>query len=327
MVKRIGAMLILAVVLTALLIYSQQRHEPASVSGFIEAHQVRIGSRVGGRVAKVLSQEGDHVSAGQALIELEPFDLLQRKAQAVAQLALNRQRLDELKAGPRNQDIDAARGELKVAESQAELARISWQRIKDVFEKGASSKEEMDRATATLDGARGAEQAAKARLDLLLAGTRREQIAQAQAAVESAEASCQALETQITELTIRASVDGEIESLDLRPGDLVAANAPVLTLIDGSERWVRAYVPQSRLDIKLDQALAVTVDSFPGRTFQGKVTFISQQGEFTPRNVQTPEERSKQVFRIKVTLPPPPEGQAEQLRPGMTADVWLEDQP
>ncbi len=324
MVKRIGAMLVLAAVLTALLIYSQQRQEPASVSGFIEAHQVRIGSRVGGRVAKVLAQEGDRVSAGQALIELEPFDLMQRKAQAVAQLALNRQRLDELKAGPRSEDIDAARGELKVAESQAELARISWQRIKDVFEKGASSKEEMDRATATLDGARGSVQAAKARLDLLLAGTRSEQIAQAQAAVESAEASLQALETQITELTIRASVDGEIESLDLRPGDLVAANAPVLTLIDGSERWVRAYVPQNRLDIKLDQALSITVDSFPGRKFQGKVTFISQQGEFTPRNVQTPEERSKQVFRIKVTL----SGEESQmLRPGMTADVWLEDQP
>jgi multidrug resistance efflux pump len=110
-----------------------------------------------------------------------------------------------------------------------------------------------------------------------------------------------------------------VEALELRPGDLTAPGAPVLSLRDTSRMWVRAYVPENRLDIRLHQEMTVTVDSFPGQPFRGAVTFIAPEAEFTPANVQTPEERSKQVFRIKVTLR---EG-LEQLRPGMAADVWL----
>ena len=107
--------------------------------------------------------------------------------------------------------------------------------------------------------------------------------------------------------------------IDLQPGDLVAPNAPVLSLLDTGHLWVRAYVPENRLDIQVGQKVPITVDSFPGKTFSGHISFISRQAEFTPNNVQTPEERSKQVFRIKVEID---EGR-DVLRPGMTADVVL----
>jgi multidrug resistance efflux pump len=107
----------------------------------------------------------------------------------------------------------------------------------------------------------------------------------------------------------------------LQPGDLVFANAPAVSLIDMQRVWVRAYVPEDRLDLALGDRLPVTVDSYPGKRFTGEITFISRQAEFTPSNVQTPEERSKQVFRVKVTLV---DG-LDQLRPGMAADVWLEE--
>ena len=106
----------------------------------------------------------------------------------------------------------------------------------------------------------------------------------------------------------------------MEPGDLVSPNAPVLSIMDTAELWVRAYVPENELGISIGQPVAVTVDSFPGEPFRGRIAFIARRAEFTPNNVQTPEERSKQVFRIKVTL----EQGLDRLRPGMAADVWLD---
>jgi multidrug resistance efflux pump len=138
--------------------------------------------------------------------------------------------------------------------------------------------------------------------------------------VQAAEAALKVIQTQIDELTITAPATGIIEALDLRPGDLVTANAPVLTLMDTSTLWVRAYVPEGHLNLaKIGRVVPITIDSLPDKKFKGEITFQSPQAEFTPRNVQTIEERSKQVFRIKVTL----KDGLDVLRPGMIGDVWL----
>jgi multidrug resistance efflux pump len=137
--------------------------------------------------------------------------------------------------------------------------------------------------------------------------------------LRAAEAARDAVQRQLAELQIVAPIAGTVESVELRPGDLVPANATALTMLDTSQLWVRAYVPENRLDLQLGQNLDITVDSYPNRTFRGKLTYIARQAEFTPGNVQTPEDRSQQVFRIKVTLQ---EGH-DLLRPGMAADVWL----
>ena len=122
------------------------------------------------------------------------------------------------------------------------------------------------------------------------------------------------------ELTIKAPSSAVVESIDLQPGDLVGANVPAISLLDRGRLWVRAYVPENRLDLQDGQPMWVTVDSFPGEVFDAHISFVSREGEFTPRNMQTPEERSKQVFRIKVTLI----NGLDRLRPGMSADVWFE---
>ena len=123
---------------------------------------------------------------------------------------------------------------------------------------------------------------------------------------------------QQKELKITAALDGVIESLELEPGDLAAAGAPVMSMLDSGELWVRAYLPE-RLHLELGQKVSVTVDAFPD-AFDAEVTFISRQAEFTPSNVQTPEERSKQVFRLKVAL----RTGLDRLRPGMAGDVHFE---
>jgi RND family efflux transporter MFP subunit len=273
MVKRIVAIVVLACVALVALVYSQRRAGPLRVSGFVEADEIRVGSRVGGRVLKVNVIEGQTVSTGDVLLELEPYDLLARRAEAEANV--------------------------EQAKARQKLAQITFDRIRTAYAANAASHEEMATAEAELDAAR--------------------------AAVEAARANVQALEQQIAELKVVSPANGTVEAVDLQPGDLVAANAPVLSLMDTSNLWVRAYVPENHLNMRIGQKLFVTVDSFPGRRFAGHVSFIARQAEFTPGNVQTPQERSKQVFRIKVTLD---EG-LQVLRPGMSADVWLEshDQP
>jgi multidrug resistance efflux pump len=209
----------------------------------------------------------------------------------------------------------------------------------------ATTQENLDQATEALAAAEAAVAAQQEELNLLEAGTREEairsarakveearlawelakqgfreeEIAQAQAARDAAAAAVDAIGQRIEELTIRSPVDGVVEALDLQPGDLAPAAGPVMSLMDVSHMWVRAYVPENRLDLELGQEMRVTVDSFPGEEFAAELTFISRQAEFTPSNVQTPEERVKQVFRIKVELR---EG-LDRLRPGMAADVWL----
>ena len=373
MLKRIVLVAGFVIVLVALLVFSQWRQPPAKVSGYIEADDMRLGSRVGGRVAEVLVQEGQTVAAGAVLVRLEAYDLGERQQQAeaehasrcavlkrlqsgfrveeIAQAAARVERLTQkvkrLEDGPRPEEIAAARSRQKLAQAQLDRAKLTYDRNAALFrtESGAVTRDIMDRSTEELKVAEAAKETRDQELLLLEKGTRAEEIAeakaelteaeqawlltkngsraedieQAQAAVAAAKAALDAILTQWADLEVKSPVGGIVDAVDLQPGDLVAPSAPVLSVIDTSRLWVRAYVPENRLQVKLGDQLPVTVDSFPSERFTGEVTYISRQAEFTPSNVQTPDERSKQVFRIKVTL----KTGADKLRPGMAADVWL----
>ncbi len=374
MIPRIAIGFVAIALLLGLLVYSQTRVEPLKVSGYVEADEIRLGSRVGGRVKAVHCYEGQAVTAGTLLLELEAFDLLARQAEAVAQVAVREAELARLKNGfraeeiaqgqarverlvakhkmlvdgPRVGEINAARARRDLAIAQVERAKLTYARLKDLFaqETGSVSRDEVDRSTEEVkvteqnqrvreeelqlleEGTRTEEITAAAAelkeaeeaLKLLNAGNRAEDIAQAEAAVAAVQAALAAIEVQLSELRIHASVAGVVEAIELQPGDMVGMGTPILSLLDTRTLWVRAYVPENRLNITIDQEVRITTDSFTTESFRGKITFISRQAEFTPRNVQTPEERSKQVFRIKVTLL---DG-LDKLRPGMAADVWLE---
>jgi multidrug resistance efflux pump len=310
----------LALVLLAALYYSQRRRGPLQVSGFIESDEIRVGSRVGGRVAKVPAVEGQSVQRGDLLVELEPYDLQHRKTEAQAQLASRQAEYEKLKSGPRKQEIAAAEARLNQAIASEKLAEQTLARVKANYERNAASRDEFDTAVDQLSVAQSATIVRRQELDQLKEGSRVEDIAEAKAAVEAAEAVLRVIDDQIAELTIESPVNGTVEAVDLQAGDLVAANAPVLSLMDTSRLWVRAYVPENRMNLQVNQLVRVRADSFPKREFKAHVSFISRQAEFTPGNVQTPEERSKQVFRIKVDL----DDGLDVLRPGMSADVILD---
>lgn len=370
MVKRLALIVAVILVLLAGLLWSQRAAPLVKVSGFVESDEIRIGSRVGGRVAKILVEEGDAVRKGQALVELEPFQLYEQQAQARGTLAEAQADFDRLTAGfraeeiaqakareeqlaaardqlgNREEDIAAAKANLDLAQSQLELAQLKYDRTEKLFGKNSASQNDMDQATTELRVARATvnvrqEELAKiertrppelkeaeARLDearqealLRERGYRDEDKKKAEAAVQAAKASLAAIERQIEELTIRAPADGSIEAVDLRPGDLVGAGTPAISIIEAGRLWVRAYVPENHLDVPIGSELFVTVDSFPDRRFKGRVTFVSRRAEFTPNNIQTVEDRSKQQFRIKVLL----EEGLDVLRAGMLGDVWLRE--
>lgn len=373
MTRRVLLLALVAAALAAPLFVGQLVHEPQVVSGFVEADEIRVGSLVGGRVAAVRVEEGQRVTKGQALLELEPFDLEEERALAAAEVAQARAVLDELRAGsrpeaiaqaaarrdelaaqleelengPRAQEIEVGRASVELARARLELSDLEAARAESLVASDALSRELRDRAI-TNQRVAGAElSAAQASLGLLeegtrpeaiagararlaqaeeawkeaVAGPRAEEIAAASAAVDAAAARLAAAERRLAETRVAAPVDGVVEAVDLQPGDLVAAGAPVLSLMDGSRLWVRAYVPEDRLDLRVGQTLEVGVDSFPGERFEGRLSFVARQAEFTPGNVQTPDERAKQVFRVHVDLV---EG-LDRLRPGMAADVYLGD--
>ena len=366
---------VMAAAVIGWLYWQKVRPSPFVVSGFIESDEIRVGSRVGGRVADVLAFEGQTVKTGTLLYRIDPFNLLEQLAEAKASAAAakaehdrltsgyrkeeieqaraNRDAakatLDKLIAGPRPQEIVIARERLNAAKAGLEFAESEHARILKLREASQAAPTEFDQAVRALKASRAEVAEAEQQLGLLEAGTRAEDIAQARATLAgdeqalglteagyrpedvakaaaqlaASEASVAAIGVQIQELEVKSPCDCVVEAIDLRPGDIVAPNAPSVSLLDTSNLWVRAYVPEARLgEIRLDQRVPIRVDSFAGRRFAAHVTFIAREAEFTPRNVQTPDERSKQVFRIKVTLD---EG-VDRLRVGMAADVLLGEQ-
>ncbi|QDV10477.1 Multidrug export protein EmrA [Rosistilla oblonga] len=371
MIKRIAPLALLTAVLIGVLAYSQRATGPLKVSGFIEADEIRIGSRVGGRVAAVLVEEGATVSKGQELVRLEPFDLIESQREAAAQLAARQADLDRLAAGyqpeeirqakarvdqiaaqlekltngPRPEEIAAAKGRQQAAEVELTLAQRTLDRASNLRDSNAVSQQEYEEADEKMKSARANLTVRNNELQLLEAGTRQEEldeakaklaeaeaawelmkngyrnelVRQAAAARDAAQATLDAIGQRLDELVIRSPVAGVVEALELQPGDLVSASGPVMSLMDNTNLWVRAYVPENHLDLQVGQRLPMSVDSFPDERFACEISFIARRAEFTPSNIQTPEERSKQVFRIKATIV---EG-LDRLRPGMSADLWL----
>jgi HlyD family secretion protein len=283
---------------------SCQRESKPLISGTIEVDQVQVGSRYGGRVERVLAREGDRLTNGQLIVELEAAELHASYDNAAALLA-------ELKAGPRPEEIAAAKHDWEALKAELDNASVEATRARELFRDKTISETERDRLVSRAATAEKSTAAAKSRYDLLLAGTRPERIRQAEARLKE-------IEAQLHEMHVTAPTNAILEVLSVKPGDVVAPNRAVATIILPDYLWVRVYVPQPWLGhIKISDKVGVKVDAFPGRDFEGLVEQVSRVAEFTPRNTQTVAERSKQVFGVKVRLP----SADGALRAGMAADV------
>jgi multidrug resistance efflux pump len=279
--------------------------KPLVLSGSIEARDVEVGSLMGGRVHRVLVEEGSQVKANQPLVEFETDLIDLQIAQQQSKVAQSRAALAKAVRGPRTEEIARARATAQNAERE----RL---RQKSLLDTGIAGRQAYDAA------ATDAETAAQTLRELEV-GSRPEDIEAAKAALEADEKLLGYLQRQRQETTVVAPADGVIESMDLRPGDLVAANQPVAKMLEPSQLWVRVYVPEPELGrVHLNQKAVLMVDTYPKREFPGHVVEIRTQAEYTPRNVQTLDQRMDQVFGVKVAIDPSPE-----LKPGMAASVRL----
>jgi HlyD family secretion protein len=287
------------------------------VSGNIEVTDVDVGFRIPGRVVQRAVDEGMAVAAGQLVARLESSDLEGEVSVRQAELQAASAALQELAAGSRPQEIARAKASVAAARAEAERLSKDYDRASTLLEREAIARQEFDRAKAAFDVAGERHKEAKESLLLVEEGPRREQIEQARARVREAREALELARTRLSYATVASPLSGIVLSKNVEPGDYVAAGTPVVTIGDLSDVWMRAYIEETDLGrVKTGQPVDVTTDSYPGKTYAGRISFIAPQAEFTPKSVQTRKERVKLVYRIKVAIANP----SMELKPGMPAD-------
>lgn len=291
-------------------------------SGTVEATEAQLGFQTPGRIEVVRVHEGDRVRAGDTLAALDRTELDARRAQAAAQLSAARSLLAELESGARSEERAQAREALRAASERLGDARRDLDRVRRLFEAGALSQEAYDKARLGFEVAQAQHDQAQQASQLVETGPRRERIDAQRAAVQQAEAAVRQVEAALSNAVIRAPFDGVVTVRDREPGETVGAGAPVLTVMNLDERWVRIYIREDRIGaVRLGQRADISADTYPGKTYGGAVSFIASEAEFTPRNVQTTEERVKLVYAIKVRITA---DSTYDLKPGVPADVRLQ---
>ncbi len=290
-------------------------------SGTVEGTEADLGFQVPGRVAQVVPHEGDDVTKGEEVARLDTTELGAAQAAAAAQLAAARARLTELERGSRPEEVAQARAAVSSATQRAREARRDAERAERLYQGGAVSQQARDKATTARDVAEASLDQAQQALSLALAGPRKETIDAQRAVVQQARANLERAQAALDNAIVHAPFTGLVTVRHREPGEIVSPGAPVLTLLNPNDRWVRIYVRENEIGrVHLGEKATITSDTYPDSTYQGTVTFIGSQAEFTPRNVQTQQERIKLVYPVKVRITGDPNF---ELKPGIPADVTL----
>ncbi len=348
------------------------RTEETVFSGTIETQEIRVGSKTGGRVVEVLVSEGQQVETSQPLVRFDTAELesllaqtearvsqqearlarLERgarreeKSQAEAATGAARAGLDALRTWPRPEEVGQARGSLSAAEAERGNAQALFSRMTRLSQTGDVSQQELDATSFRLEQAKSRVEVEKKRLELLLNGSRREEIraaeerlrqaeeaerlvrngprpeeiADARAQLAEARARLDQVRIQLREGAVNAPARATVEVLTVRPGDLITPNQVVARLLENDQLRVRIFVPEPQLGlVSVGQQATIKIDTFTDRAFSGTVEQINSQGEFTPRNVQSRDERNHQVFGVRIRL----DNREGILKAGMAADVTL----
>lgn len=336
-------LLLAAALVVALAIRVRQLHAaghgPAGGSGVIEGVDVNVTSRLATRIAKVNVREGDVVKPGDVLVELECAEAQAGLAEATARLAAaeaSRQashatfRSAERNAAAAHDNIAAADSQLGALEAQEKLARIELERAESLLRQGAIAVAAVDDARSRHDTLLNqlAAQRASAGMARDQAGALRSagsaagaQARAAQSNIEVARAAVARAEVAARECTLTAPRGGMVASRNLEPGEAVQPGSVILTLTDVSEARTRFYLPNADLAAAAPgRKVSVVADAYPGQTFAGTIFHVSPRAEFTPRNVQTREDRERLVYAVEVRIP----NADMRLRAGMPVQVAID---
>ena len=322
---RIGIVFLLVAGLIAGSVYRLRRRENPPINalrlyGNVDIRQSRLAFYDIGRIERLLVQEGDVVEPGQLVAEMDSVRYEMAVKEAEGNVNAQKQVLARMLAGSRPQDIKRARERVKAAEAMLQVAQVTYERIKKLVKGKYVPQQQLDDATAKLKTAQSDLKAAEEDLMLAVIGPRKEDIAVVEAHLKGYQATLALARQKLADTNLYAPSAGVIQDRIMEPGDMASPTTPVFTMALDRPMWVRAYVPEPSLGKIIPGMKAeITTDSFPGKIYKGWIGYISPTAEFTPKNVETAELRTRLVYQIRVYVCNPD----NELRLGMPATVTL----
>jgi len=320
---KLAPLVLLLVLLSGASYWAYIKYFPAAVdsiqaTGTIEATTVNLTLKAAGTIKFLSFQEGDLVKKDQPLGELTRNDLLAQRERDALGVTVAEAKLNDLVSGARAEEIKGAAANLNIAQINLDKANLDLERLEKLFQEGAISQQELDQARVNANLRKNQLDAAQAGLNLIQEGTRPAQVSGAAAEVERAKAVLKATETLLDDLKIYSPIEGTILSRNYEPGEYVAMGSSLATIADLNRLWITVYIPTDDLPtVKLGQKVYFTV-SGDSTQYLGTVSNIASKGEFTPKTIQTKQERTNVVFAIKITVD---DNVNFALKPGMPADV------
>ena len=291
-----------------------------SATGTIEGSEVSIASKTAGDVKSMPIIEGSVVEAGDTLVVIDQEALNIKLRQARASYDLADAQLQKLLSGARAEDINQAEEALKQAEANLKVAESNYKRIKDLYDKSSVTQQRMDEAEAAYTVAQAQYNSAKNAYNKILNWARPEELRAARAQAEQAKAALDLIKLSISDVHITAPVKGIITQTPVDAGELVSQGSIVAEISRTDTVDLMIYIPEPKLGlVKIGQKASISIDTYPDRKFEGRVVYITPRAEFTPKNIQTKEDRVKLVFGVKIKIPNPD----DILKPGMPADAEI----
>jgi HlyD family secretion protein len=291
-----------------------------TATGMIEITQADLTPKIGGYLVRRDFQEGSEVRAGEAIASIDRTDYELSLMQATEAYKSARARLDDLSAGARAEETASLAAALEVAELAMKKAVADFARFERLYAQGAIAAQELDNYRLAMVSGTGHYKQALLAYRLSLEGSREDLIRAQKHTVAQLEYAVRAAESNLAHTQLKSPIDGRVLSKNYEIGEFIQPGAPIATIGDLSDCWVKIYVPSTFLGrIKLGQEAGVSIDSHPGRVFPGRVRQIAEQAEFTPRQTITKNERANLVFAVKVGL----DNQEGLFKPGMPAEVSL----
>jgi HlyD family secretion protein len=291
-----------------------------TLSGNIEAHESLVSFKVQGRVVDLPVEEGQRVEPGALLARLDDADYKQKVRIGEATVHVRESNLALMLAGTRMQEVSASEQTMINAQADLEEKKIEYDRAQRLFGKDELSTQDRDLANTALKRAEATFRAAQQRYNEAVEGSRKEDIAIARANLGQADADLGLSRVNLDYTTLRAPSAGVITVREAELGEVVIPGTPVVTLADLDHVWLRAYIAETDLGrIRWGQEATITTDTYPGKRYRGRISFISSSAEFTPKSVQTYKERVTLVYRIKIDIDNP----NYELKPGMPADARI----
>lgn len=324
--KLIAGGVVIVIIATAVMSYAffQPVENPKilRVSGNIEVTDVEVSFKLAGWVEARPAFEGQFIEAGDPIARLENTELREEVLVRRAGLTANQAELAALMAGSRPEEIAEAQATVQLAQAELNRLTLDYERTRQLLSSRAVSQEQYDSALAAYEVGQARLQQTNERLKLIQGGARQEEIDRARAFVEQAAQSVALAETRLSYAILDSPISGVVLSKNVEAGEYVVPGVPIVTVGDLVNSWLRAYVNEPDLGrVNIGQPVCVSTDTYPDKVYLGRLSFISSQAEFTPKNVQTAAERVKLVYRIKVDIQNPD----MELKPGMPADadIWL----